>query len=192
MSYFPIFINLEKKSCIIVGGGKVAHRKAAKMLSYGASVTVIAPEIEEEIYQLQRTYENVTIIEKQYEPSDLRGAFLVIAATNDPEINHKVMEDAREIGAITNNSIQENGESCDMIFPATIQHGDLSIGITTNGKSPEFAARLREKIEQMLPEDVDELIQKLGIMREDVKLNVEDEGERRKIIKKMVDRVLSR
>ena len=72
----------------------MAHRKAAKMLSYGASVTVIAPEIEEEIYQLQRTYENVTIIEKQYEPSDLRGAFLVIVATNDPEINHNELSES--------------------------------------------------------------------------------------------------
>lgn len=187
MSYFPIFINLEKKPCIIIGGGKVAHRKAAKLASYGANVTVIAPEIEEEIYQLQHTYESVTIKKKQYEATDLQGAFLVIAATNQPEINHTVIQDATLTGALTNNSIQDGEDTGDMIFPATIQRGDLSIGITTNGKSPELSARLRAEIEQLLPEGIEESINKLGTMRENVKKTVADEGERRAIIKDMVD-----
>lgn len=189
MSYFPIFINLEKKPCTVIGGGKVAHRKAAKLLSYGASVTVIAPEIEAEIYQLQHIYENVTILKKQYETSDLQGGFLVIAATNELEINQKIITDATELGLLSNNSIQENGESGDFIFPATIQRGDLSIGITTGGKSPELSARLRKRMEQMLPKDMEEQLQKLGDMREEVKRNVENETERRRILKEMVERV---
>lgn len=191
MSYFPIFINLEKKPCTIVGGGKVAHRKAKKLIAYGASVTVIAPEVEEEIRQLQHTYENVTILKKQYEARDLQGSFLVIAATNQLEINQKVIADAKELGVLSNNSIQENGESGDLIFPATIQQGDLSIGITTGGKSPELSARLRKHIEQMLPEDMEDRIAMLGQMRQEVKENVEDEGERRRMIKEMVDKMFS-
>lgn len=146
MGYFPFFIDITGKKCVIAGGGKVAQRKIEKLMPYKPDITVIAPEISEEI--INNT--SVRKIYRCFEKSDVDGAFMVIGATGDEILNREIYEICTEHRILVNTV--DNPENCGFIFPALVNKGDVTVGITTSGKCPSYARFMREQIESLIDE----------------------------------------
>lgn len=145
MAYFPFFIDLSGRKCLIVGGGKVAARKLKKLSGFGADITLVAPEICEEVHT-----EGAELIRRGFRDTDLDGAFLVIAATNDRQLNHRIYTLCTERGILVNTV--DDIENCGFIFPALVHREDITVGISTGGKCPAMAKYLRRTIEEQVDE----------------------------------------
>jgi precorrin-2 dehydrogenase / sirohydrochlorin ferrochelatase len=141
--YYPIFLDLEGKPVLVVGAGKVALRKTRGLLEAGAAVTVVAPRAEPEFGQLA-----VTMRQRAFRPSDIRGAVLVFAATDNRAVNQAVAQAAKRQGIPVN--VADARAECSFIVPARITRGNVQIAISTGGESPRVAGALRRKIEENL------------------------------------------
>ena len=201
MAYFPIFIEIEKKKCLVVGGGKVALRKVETLLRYDAQVHVVSREICAEIRALlppENIYEEELLPlpgdtnagEQLPEsscgpewplPDHFTGAALVVAATGSREVNHRVAQFCRERRIPVN--VADAPEECTFFFPAVVKKGDISIGVNTGGKSPAVSSQVRRDIEKAIPDYYEAIADQLGVLREYVKSHVEREPDRRKILK---------
>ena len=157
--YYPIFLDVEGRNVLVVGGGSVSARKAEALLQSGAHVTVVAPEIADEIALL-----SVTIERRRYEASDLADRTLVIAATNDPDVNARIARDCRERGILVN--VVDATELCDFILPAVIEQGSVQIAVSTGGKSPALARALKRDLHRVFGAEWAELNDLLGELRE--------------------------
>lgn len=201
MAYFPIFIEIEKKKCLVVGGGKVALRKVETLLRYDAQVHVVSREICTEIRALLPP-ENIHEEELLPSPGDTNagellpecscgsewplpdyftGAALVVAATGSREVNRRVAQFCRERRIPVN--VADAPEKCTFFFPAVVKKGDISIGVNTGGKSPTVSSQVRRDIEKAIPDYYEAIADQLGVLREYVKSHVEREPDRRKILK---------
>ncbi len=150
MTLFPAFLKLENRQVIIIGGGSLAESKLPALLEAGARVRLISPRLNPNL-TLQVRARNLDWWPKLYEPGDLAGAFLVIAATSIPEVNAAVFREA-EARSILCNAVDDIA-NCHFYYGAIVQRGDLQIAISTNGKSPALAQRLRKELaEQFGPE----------------------------------------
>jgi precorrin-2 dehydrogenase/sirohydrochlorin ferrochelatase len=166
---FPVFFRLDKLQLLIVGGGAVGLEKVEAIFknSSNARVTLVAPEIREEIQALAARFPDLVLQYKPYESSDLHDKDLVIAATNIQELNAQVQKDAKANKVLCN--VADTPESCDFYMCSVVKKGDLKIGISTNGKSPTFAKRMREMLEDILPEGIDAVLDNLTKIREKLK-----------------------
>ena len=163
MKTYPIcLIDLEQQRCVVIGGGKVAARKIAGLVDAGARVQVISPEIDPEIVEIAAAGQAL-INQRAYSPGDLQGAFLAIAATDDPAINHAVWEEARSSGTLIN--VVDDPQHSNFIVPALVRRGELTIAITTGGGSPALARRLREQFEELIGPEYGELAAILSELR---------------------------
>lgn len=147
---YPIFLKLKNKLCVVVGGGKVAERKILSLLPTEAQIKVISPELTEKLEPLSRE-EKFIWIKRPYQRGDLQGAFLVIAATNDPQVQEAVFKEAEERGLPCN--VVDKPEFCTFFVPSTLKRGNLLIAISTSGASPAVARRLRETLESLFPQE---------------------------------------
>ncbi|MEW6679701.1 MAG: bifunctional precorrin-2 dehydrogenase/sirohydrochlorin ferrochelatase [bacterium] len=138
--YYPIFLDIEGKRCVVVGGGKVAKRKIERLLEARADVVVISPDLDESLK------ERVLWIKREYKNGDLEGAFIAIAATNDKQINQMVYNEAEKMGILIN--VVDKPKLCRFIVPSLIQRDDVTIAISTEGKDPSLAKEIRIKIEK--------------------------------------------
>lgn len=154
MKTYPIcLIRLEQRLSIVIGGGQVAARKVIGLLDAGAHVTVIAPHLVPALCALAAAG-SIDVCEREYRSGDLAGAFLVIAATDDPVVNQQVWEEARQRGCLIN--VVDDPAHSNFIVPARVQRGEVNIAITTGGASPALARRLREQLERTIgPEYAD-------------------------------------
>ncbi|BAU22891.1 siroheme synthase [Caldimicrobium thiodismutans] len=148
--YYPIFLNLKNRLCVVIGGGKVAERKVLSLVKAGAKVKIISPEVTEALKKIIRDY-NLQWEGRPYQEGDLKEAFLVISATNSPEVQKKVFQEA-EARKIPCNVV-DKPELCSFIVPSKVQRGDLLIAISTGGASPAVARRIREKLESFFGEE---------------------------------------
>lgn len=148
MKYFPAFLDLKDKPCVVIGGGEVAQRKVDKLLDCGAKVTVIAPEISEALRYRGDMLE-IIFIEKAFETSDISAAFMVIAATDNPAVNQQVAQAAVAQGCLINAA--ENPSQGNFIVPSVIDRSPVSIAVSTGGASPVLARQLRMKLETIIP-----------------------------------------
>jgi precorrin-2 dehydrogenase/sirohydrochlorin ferrochelatase len=162
MRYFPVNLDIKGRSCLVVGGGSVGFRKVKTLLSCGALVTVVSPEITLQLKELVESGD-VTWHERGYKDSDLTGAFLVIGATNDDRLNEQVSKDAGRFNLLCN--IADRPAACNFILPAIIERGDLVIAISTSGRSPAFAKQLRKELEMQFGEEYTELLRLMGAIR---------------------------
>lgn len=171
---YPIFLKLESLNLLIVGGGKVCMEKLNFILksSPDAVITIVADKISETIKTQYQNNKKIHLIEKAFEPDDVLGFQIVIAATNNKATNLEIYKAAKSNNILIN--VADTPELCDFYLGSIVSKGDLKIGISTNGKSPTMAKRLREFFEDVLPEDLDSLIQNLNIYREELKENLED------------------
>ncbi len=158
MGYFPFFIDITDKKFLVVGAGKVARRKAHRLLECGADVKVVA---------LTGEIEGAFLTRKAFETSDLQGVDYVIAATDDEKVNQLIAREAKERGILVDSV--EGREESDFIFPSLVRRGDLVIGISSSGKSPGLSHYVRERIEDELPEQIDEVMEQLDLYRRQLK-----------------------
>lgn len=157
MSRFPLFVDMKGRKCVVVGGGRIAARKIETLILFNAEIAVISPEITDKLLELKKTG-SLTHLEKVYSEGDLEGAFLVIAATTDREVNERIAEEAAVKNIFVN--VADNPERCTFIFPSVVKKSELVIGITTSGSYPAMSRSIREKIERLLA-DLDEDVMKL-------------------------------
>jgi precorrin-2 dehydrogenase/sirohydrochlorin ferrochelatase len=162
MSFYPVCIDLEGKECIVVGGGRVAQRKVFGLLSCGARVTVISPGLTEELSSLLAKGE-ITWENRAYRSGDLQHAFLVIAATDDEETQKQVHREASERNLLLN--VADVPRRCNFILPATVRQGDLAISVSTAGKSPALARKLRMELEKRYGVEYRAVVNILGAVR---------------------------
>jgi siroheme synthase-like protein len=163
MSLFPIFVKLENRRVVVVGGGTVAEGKIAGLLASGACVRVVAPEISANIADWRES-RKVKWVAKKFEPSDLRGAFLVIAATSAPGVNAAVFREAEARGILCN--AVDDVKHCHFYYGSVVRRGDLQIAISTNGKSPALSQRLRQELEEQFGCEYELWLERLGAARE--------------------------
>lgn len=178
MSLLPIFLKLDGRPSLLVGAGAVALDKIGSLLKTGVRLRVVAPEAHEEIRRLA-TEGKLEWIERAFEPSDLDGAFIVIAATDIPDVNDAVYRAALERG-VPCNSVDDI-PNCDFFFGSVVNRGDLQIAISTSGESPAFAQRLRREIDEQLPTDIGPWLAELGELRREV-LATHPRSEERKLL----------
>ena len=180
MGYFPFFVELEGRRGVIVGGGKVAARKVEKLLMFGPDLTVIAPNIEACVrIQGELLQEDAAAFlhfrERAFRTEDLYGADFVIAATDDEALDGRIADSCREQRIPVN--VVDDREKCTFFFPALVKEGPLTIGISTDGKSPLASSWVRREVNRMLPEGIGNMIDLLGQVRPAVMaLEMEEEG----------------
>lgn len=165
---YPIFLKMHQLQTLIVGGGNVALEKLTFLLksSPNANVQMVAPFFKEETKKLANRF-NVKMITISYDSDFLCDKDLVIAATNNPDVNKQVYKDAKEKNLLVN--VADTPELCDFYLGGIVTKGNIKIAISTNGKSPTMAKRLREFLEDVIPEEIDDLAQNLNQFRKTIK-----------------------
>jgi len=166
MAYYPIFLEMRNRRCAVIGGGPVAEGKVAGLLAAGASVTVISPEVTAELARRAQSGE-IRHHAKRYAMGDLAGFDVVFAATDDEAVNSAVTREARQRGVWIN--VADSPLRCDFILPSVLRRGDVTIAISTGGKSPALARMVREDLESYLPENLGLLLEAAGEVREELR-----------------------
>ncbi|HDD43735.1 MAG TPA: bifunctional precorrin-2 dehydrogenase/sirohydrochlorin ferrochelatase [Candidatus Desulfofervidus auxilii] len=184
MRYYPILLDLKGKNCLVVGGGQVAWRKIKRLLDCGAKVKVVAREVLPELKEAIDK-KNVIYLGKEYKSEFLKDTFLVIGATDDEELNQKLSIEANNINILCN--IVDQPEKCNFIVPSVVVRGDLIIAISTSGKSPALAKRLRLRLENEFGEEYAHFLNLLGKIRDIIKKKIPDQKQREIIFSKLVD-----
>ncbi|RMG02333.1 MAG: bifunctional precorrin-2 dehydrogenase/sirohydrochlorin ferrochelatase [Nitrospirae bacterium] len=181
MRYYPVFLDISGKLCVVVGGGEVGERKVSSLLEAGGRVRVVSPELTPHLDFLARSGK-IEHVKKFYEGRYIEGAFLVIAATSDMEVNRRVYEDARTLPV----NVVDVPELCTFIVPSTIRRGDLTVAISTSGVSPALARSIREELEELYPPELEEVLKMLLVVRGAVKSHQwVDESKRTELLKKL-------
>lgn len=182
MPYFPMFVDLKDQTVLIAGGGKVALRKLQKLAPFGPSPTVIAPDILPELAALA----GVKFYRRAFRPSDLRPRpALVIAATDDREVNRRISDLCRKRRIPVN--VADDPALCSFVFPALIQEGDFSAGITTGGASPAASAYFKERLSELLPEHLAEILSWLRVSRQTLQTSIPEQTERAAVFRRLFE-----
>ena len=176
MSLFPIFLKLTARPTVVIGAGNLAESKIESLLAAQAHVTVVAPAANARLVELADAGE-IVWHRRTYQPGDIAGKFLAVAATNDAAVNRAVFAEA-EAGGVLMNAV-DDPPFCDFYFPSVVRRGDLQIAISTAGHSPALAQRLRKEINLLLPLDTGDWLDELGNLRREV-LQLEPLNEERK------------
>lgn len=182
--YYPMMMKLWGRPCVVIGGGKVAERKVASLLEAGGEVTLISSVLTPRLSSLVKA-ELIRQIPRQYRKGDLAGAFLCVVATNDRTLQKQVAQDAREEGVLAN--IVDSEESCDFLVPSYFRRGDLVVSISTGGKSPALAKRIRRDLEERFGWEYEALLKVLSSLRPRIVEEVKDPARRRSILEKVAD-----
>lgn len=150
MEYYPIFLNLKGRRCLVVGGGPVAERKVEGLLQAGAAVTVVSPRLTERLHRVAEE-KKLSHVAREYQTGNLAGCELVFAATDDPAVNRAIYDEAREQGVWANTA--DDPAHCDFILPSVLRRGELQVAVATGGASPALARAIREELERYFTED---------------------------------------
>jgi len=189
MGYYPIFLDLQGKRCVVVGGGEVATRKVQGLLDAGAEVSVVSPTLTETLSMLAE-WGIIQHTARAFQASDVDGCALVIGATDHLAVNTAVCEAARRQGIWVN--IVDTPDACDFIAPAVVRRGALQIAISTGGKSPTLAKQIRIQLEQLYGQEYAELLTWLGEQRERIRRLAVDAATRKAFHEQLVDIALQR
>lgn len=162
-SYYPVFLDIDGKTCVVIGGGEVALRKVNTLLENGAKVEVISPGLCPEL----AANREINISRRAYRPGDMAGAFLAIVATDNRETNHQIALEGRRRGVLVN--VVDDAEYSDFILPSLVHRGDITIAISTAGKSPALARKLRTRLEKEFGEEYGELVGIVEEIRSEIK-----------------------
>jgi precorrin-2 dehydrogenase/sirohydrochlorin ferrochelatase len=182
--FYPVYLNLNHKRVIVVGGGEVAERKVESLLGTGASIVVISPEVTSRLLALAED-KQLELHKRQYASGDCDGATLVLSATNDPEVSKTVFGDAMRSGALVNTADQP--ALCHFIMPAVVRRGDIAIAISTSGASPGLAARLRQIISEVIGPEYGQLAELLSTARPEIHKRLHNEDERKALQYRILD-----
>ncbi len=158
-SLYPIFLKLEEKKCLVVGGGRVAERKTRSLLAAGANVKLVAKKTTTALSRLARE-RKIRLLKKYFVPSHLKDVSLVLCATDDKKLNSRVAREARRRGILVN--VADSPELCDFFLPAALRRGHFQIAVSTAGGSPAIAKRVRDELARRYGKEYGELT---GLMR---------------------------
>lgn len=147
MVFYPINLNIKNRECVIVGGGRVAERKTRNILSFGGKVKIISPELTTGLKKLYRI-KKIRYVKLEYSPDMLKGAFLVYATTSQRKVNAQIAKDAKRLGILVN--VADSAKDSSFILPAIMRKKKSVISVSTNGKSPSLAKRIRDEIKVIL------------------------------------------
>ena len=161
----PVFMKMEGRPCLVVGGGTVALQKIESLLDCGAKVNVISPVCVERVHELAASGQlHLTV--REYQEADLGGHAVVIAATDKPEVNHSIYAQGVARGLFVN--VVDDPEYCDFYFGSIVRRGSLQVAISTRGESPAFAQRLKSEIDNGLPQDTGDWLARTGELRRQI------------------------
>ena len=183
MKYYPVFLDVSDKPCAVVGGGEVACRKVQRLLQCGARVTVISDALSPKLEALKARQE-IAHIDDQYTAEHIASAFIVIGATDNRHVNEQIFRDARTERILVN--IVDEPERCDFILPSIVERGDLAVAVSTGGKSPALAKRLRRELEQIFGTEYEIYLDIMGQIREMVLARGKSSDENRKIFELLI------
>lgn len=183
MPMYPVNLDIGGKLCLVVGGGPVAARKVRGLLAAGARVRVISPVLHARLEALL-AQEGIEWQRKPFAAEDVEGAFLVFAATDQPEVQAAVLEAARSLNLLVN--MADNPADCDFQVPAVLRRGDLSISIATNGTTPAVAALVRRQLETMIGEEYGVLTTLVGALREEILQMAPADAEKKILFQKIL------
>ncbi len=162
MRYYPVNLDIQNRKCLVVGGGSVGTRKVMTLLNCGAVVIVVSPDVTEQLSELANNGK-IELIKRDYRSSDLDGMFLVIGATDNEELNSRIHSDSEKLNKLCN--IADRPNVCNFILPSVVSRGDLVIAISTSGKSPAFAKKLRKDLEKEFGMEYAEFLKLMGAIR---------------------------
>jgi precorrin-2 dehydrogenase/sirohydrochlorin ferrochelatase len=183
-TYYPVYIQLRAQPCVVIGGGKIAEGKVDGLLAAQAKVIVIAPELTSRLRHLAEQ-QQITYIARKYQPGDLIGAFMVICATDQTEINHQVWQEATANHQLVN--VVDDTPRCNFIAPSILRKGDLTIAISTSGKAPALAVRLKERLQREIGPEYERFLELAGELREPLAQHVPDFETRKALWYELVD-----
>jgi len=181
-AYYPIFLDVTEKPCLVLGGGNVAKRKVAMLLRFNARVTVVSPIVNDAILKLAQDG-RIEIHQRPYALQDLDRCALVFACTDDNAVNGKVREEAAVRNIPVN--VADCPQMCDFIVPSIIKRKDLTIAVSTSGELPLLSRKLREKIEEIITDDYLEYLAIIGKFRKRLMTSVSDTRKRSMIMAKI-------
>jgi len=166
ITYYPVFLNVEGKKCVVVGGGQVAWRKVKVLLEHGADVEVISPDLCPELAKLVQGRE-IHALTREYQAGDLKNAFVTIAATDSGDINQRVVVEARRRAVLVN--VVDDAGNSDFIVPSYLRRGELTIAVSTGGKSPALARKIRSRLEKELGDEYALVVRLIGEVRAEIR-----------------------
>jgi precorrin-2 dehydrogenase / sirohydrochlorin ferrochelatase len=175
---YPIYLNLESKRAIVIGGGSAAARKILGLLDSQARIVVVADKIDE-ILKSRCKHSNVEFVEAKYSKEYLAGAAVAFAATNDEDTNEQICKDCQQLEILCN--VADDPELCDFFVPAVVKRGDLQIAICTEGYNPAYAGHIRKKLEDIFTEQHGEFLAGLEEVRKHI-IDTVTNSEERKVI----------
>jgi precorrin-2 dehydrogenase len=173
---YPLFADIADRAVLVIGGGHVAERKVLGLLESGAQITVVSPELTEKLAELHSDGQ-IEVCRCDYQKGDLAGAWLVIAATNDEQINRQIFTEANERHIFCN--VVDRPELCSFQVPAVVRRGDLQIAVSTSGTSPILAKLIRQQLQKEYGKHYEILPAKLGELRDHYKKKYPDNQSRR-------------
>jgi len=184
VKYYPISLDISNKRCTVIGGGEVAERKVRRLLDCGARVTVVGKRLNLKLKNL-KTRQRIEHVASDYGAECISGSFLVIGATDNARVNGRVYRDAKKKGILVN--IVDDPEHCDFILPSLLERGDLTVAVSTGGKSPALARKLRMELEGRYGHEYEILIRIMGMLRKRVLRRRYSSEENRKLFEAVVN-----
>lgn len=183
-AYFPLFLQLSGRPVVVFGGGAVAERKVNRLLQAGAEVTVVAPNITKNLAALVKA-QRIKHLHRGYRPEDLKGYILAFAATNDELINARIAQEAGVRDILVN--VADRPELCSFILPSVLTRGDLILAVSTSGKSPALAKKIREDLEDYFGPEYEIYLQLIAQARERALTEVPDQSRREILFQTLFD-----
>ncbi|HBR17460.1 MAG: hypothetical protein A3G39_09260 [Deltaproteobacteria bacterium RIFCSPLOWO2_12_FULL_43_16] len=184
MRYYPIFLDIKGKSCVVIGGGNVAERKVLSLLDAGAKVLVISPKLTPALKKLANK-KKIGYCPKAYEKGNLKGFFLAYSATNDQKVNRDVFNEAKRQGVLLN--VVDVPELCNFIVPSVVERGDLLIAISTSGKSPAMAKKIRQQLEKGFGKEYAVFLDIMGKIRDKVLTRSKESDKNKRLFERLVN-----
>ncbi len=178
--YYPLFLDITEKECLVVGGGSVAERKALMLLRFNASVTVVSPKVTRKLADLADRG-TLRLLARRYHTGDLDNVAVVFACTDDRDTNGAVREDAAKRGILIN--VVDKPKECDFIVPSIIRKGDVTIAVSTSGVLPMASKKIRQAIEKTVTKDYVAYTRIIGALRRHLIDTVPDPARRKTIMK---------
>jgi precorrin-2 dehydrogenase / sirohydrochlorin ferrochelatase len=183
-TYYPVYIQLRDQPCVVIGGGRIAEGKVEGLLAAEAKVTVISPDLTQNLQELVEQ-KQLTYLARVYQPGDLAGAFMVICATDQVDINQQIWQEANSNHQLVN--VVDDTPRCNFIAPSILRKGDLTIAISTSGKAPALAVRLKERLQRQIGPEYERFLELAGELREPLSQSVPDFETRKAIWYELVD-----
>ena len=180
--FYPINLKIDDMKIVIIGGGKVAYRKCMNFLAFNKKVLVVSKEFVKEFEEIK---EQVEIVKGAYNEKYIKDAFVVVAATNNKEVNHQIGTYCRQHNKLVN--VVDDKDLSNFTVPSFVKRGDLLLSVSTGGKSPSLSRKIRKDLEEVYDDGYEEYVKLLGEAREMIIENTSDIKERRKRLKELLD-----